>query len=173
VDPQVGKVSELPPGKKNTIQAIEEKISKVGFKTKVRVLYAARKEVFNPSKCVNGLVGSLKQFYYVGRNSLIPYSYTQAYYAFKEYRTAFKKRKFTTAFKKRKMKMEGSPYILNAEELATLWHFPLPLVKAQLVQKTAAKRGEPPMGLAVETEPAFTEPTEDVQPIEEKGEEWG
>lgn len=145
-----GKISDLTPGMRDTVAAIEEKISKIGFKTKMRVLYAAPKNVFNPSRCMDGVVGALNQFNYAGRNALTPQSATVAHYAFKNYLTSELKRKFLKAYKKRKIKMGKSPYILNTQELATLWHFPLPLVKTPLLQKTAGKRAEPPINLPME-----------------------
>ena len=39
------------------------------------------------------------------------------------------------------------PYVLNIEELATIYHFPMVSVKAPLVKKTEAKRAEPPPSL--------------------------
>jgi len=39
--------------------------------------------------------------------------------------------------------------ILNTEELATLYHFPVNMVKASLIKKTSSKRAEPPLGLPV------------------------
>ncbi len=146
----VGKLSDLTPGVRDTVGAIEEKIAKIGFKTKCRVLYAAPKEIFNPSRCLDGFVGSLNQFDYAGRNAIIPVAATTAHYAFKNYRILEIKKKFVSAFKKRKIKIGGNPYILNIEELATLWHFPLPLVKTPLLQKTASKRAEPPINLPIE-----------------------
>ncbi|MEK7680692.1 MAG: hypothetical protein AAB348_01425 [Patescibacteria group bacterium] len=145
-----GKISDLTPGMKDTVSAVEDKISKVGFKSKVRVLYVARQEVFNPSKCMEGFVGSMNQFNYGGRNSLTVKLGTFASYAFKNYRIGYLKQKFATAFKKRKIKIGKNPYILNIEELATIWHFPMPLVKTPLLQKTASKRAEPPINLPVE-----------------------
>ena len=145
-----GKLSDLTPGVRDTVAAIEDKISKIGFKTKCRVLYAAPKEIFNPSRCLDGFVGSLNQFDYAGRNAIVPVAATTAYYAFKNYRILEIKKKFVKAFKKRKIKIGKNPYILNIEELATLWHFPLPLVKTPLLQKTASKRAEPPINLPIE-----------------------
>ena len=40
---------------------------------------------------------------------------------------------------------------MNIEELATLWHFPLPFVKTPLLQHTTAKRAEPPLNLPIES----------------------
>ncbi len=149
-EPLPGKVMDLPPGLKDTVQAIEEKIAKIGYKTKIRALYVARKEAYNPSRCIDGFIGSLNQFHVIGRNALAPYSVTLAHYFFKNWLTDWEKTRFTSAFKKRRPKVGGNPYILNIEELATLWHFPLPFVKTPLVQKSGAKRGEPPIGLPVE-----------------------
>jgi len=41
--------------------------------------------------------------------------------------------------------------VLNTEELATIWHFPMSHVKTPQVQKTISKRSEPPVGLPIES----------------------
>lgn len=156
-----GKVSDLSPGTKTTVEAIEEKISKVGFKTKIRALYAARKEVYNPSRCMDGFVGAMSQFSILSRNSIVPHKATLAHYAFKTMFQNWKKTTFTSVFKKRKIKSGATPYVLNIEELATIWHFPLPFVKTPLIQKASVKRAEAPMGL----------PTEDISPLRKVGAE--
>jgi hypothetical protein len=148
--PKEGKVSDLTPRARDNLAAIEDKISKVGFKSKARVLYAAEKSVFNPGRCLDGFIGSLNQFNFSGRNAIVPAAATSAHYAFKNSRTAELKNAFVKAYKKRKLKIGGNPYIFNTEELATLWHFPLPLVKTPLLQKTGSKRAEPPINLPVE-----------------------
>ncbi len=146
-----GKVQDLTPGNKALVESIEQKISKIGFKSKLRILYAARKEVYNPSRCIDGFIGAMNQFHILNSNALVPHAVTLAHYAFKGYLQDLKKTIFTQAFKKRKIKTGTNPYILNIEELATIWHFPLPFVKTPLLQKAGAKRAEPPMSLPVET----------------------
>ncbi len=145
-----GKLSDLSPGFKATVEAIEQKISKIGFKSKIRILYAARREVFNPGPSIDGLVGAMNQFHVMSSNAILPHHTTEAYYLFKERRLAHHKHHFIHAFKGRKLKALGNPYILNIEELATIWHFPLPFVKTPLLQKAGAKRAEPPTELPVE-----------------------
>jgi hypothetical protein len=145
-----GKLSDLTPGAKTTVEAIEEKISRIGFKAKLQVLYAARKEVFNPGKCMGGLVGAMNQFHILSSNSIVPGATTHAEYDSKGVKSAALKSKFVKAFKGRSSKWKVDPYILNIEELATIWHFPLPFVKTPLVQKAGAKRAEPPLGLPIE-----------------------
>lgn len=146
----LGRVLDLTPGTRTTVEAVEEKISKLGFKTKIRALYAARKDVYSPHRCIDGLVGAMNQFHIMNRNAIVPYAVTKAHYAFKNTFAGWKKTTFVSAFKKRKLKKGTTAYILNIEELATIWHFPLPFVKTPLVQKAAVKRGEPPINLPVE-----------------------
>jgi hypothetical protein len=146
----LGRVMDLTPGSKGVVEAIEEKISKVGFKSKVRVLYIARKEVYNPSRCFDGFVGAINQFNVQSSNALVPYKITKLHYAFKLMRLGWRKSSFVSVFKKRKIKFWGKPYVLNIEELATLWHFPLPFVKAPMLQKATTKKGEAPINLPTE-----------------------
>lgn len=154
----VPKISDLTPGKRAVVEAVEEKISKFGFKSKMRVLYAAKKTVFNPQKCLYGFIGASNQFYTADKNSLAP--------------DMMKDEGFVGAFKKRALKYKTDPYILNIEELATLWHFPLPTVKTPLLQKTSLKRSEPPIDLPVDLdEGIFGETEGDVPVFESKKEE--
>ena len=67
------------------------------------------------------------------------------------------------AYKKRKLKIGSNPFILNIEELATIWHFPMSHVATPLLQKAKLKTAEPPSGLPVENLPlqSDTEETAD------------
>ena len=44
----------------------------------------------------------------------------------------------------------SNPMVLNIEELATIYHFPSEPVKAPLVPRVEAKKGEPPIGLPIQ-----------------------
>ncbi len=148
-----GKISDMTPGEKSTIEAMEEKIAKIGFKTKMRALYVARNEVFDPGRCVDGFIGALNQFHIQSRNAIVPRMLTHTHFLFFNHsREIVIQNKFFKAFAKRKLKTGGNPYILNIEELATVWHFPLPFVKTPLIQKAGAKRGEPPINLPIEAD---------------------
>jgi hypothetical protein len=148
-EPVVGKVSDLTPGKRQVVEAVEEKISKFGFHSRLRIIYTAKKNVFNPQKCLYGFVGAMNQFYTADKNSLVP-DYIKPTYLSKD-------EKFIAAFKKRSFKFKTAPYILNIEELATLWHFPMPSVKTPLLQKSSLKKGEPPINLPMDTPDNFFE----------------
>lgn len=143
-----GKVSDLSPGMKAVVESIEDKISKIGFKSRARLLYTAKNNIFQPTKCIHGVIGAMNQFYINNRNGfkakIISGQNSDRIVA------AYKQRKMTKNYKQKKLKLIDVPFILNIEELATIWHFPLPLVKTPLLQKAMIKRGEPPINLPVE-----------------------
>ncbi|MBI5728325.1 MAG: hypothetical protein HY984_01060 [Candidatus Magasanikbacteria bacterium] len=144
------KVQYLTPGQKKIVEDMETKISKVGFKTKIRAVYIARKEVFRPERAVNAIIGSMQQYNVPTANMIEPKLRVTAFYLFAKQRTAYRKNLLIRAYKKRKIKAGVTPFILNIEELATIWHFPMSHVKTPLVQKTSGKQAEPPSGLPVE-----------------------
>ncbi len=136
----------LTPGMSKLVEAMEMKISKLGFKTKMRGIYAARKEVFNPRRGVNALVGAINQYNIPSANSIVPtFGGTN-----NTKRGNKKKNLLVKAYKKRKINAGGPSCVLNIEELATVWHFPMSHVKTPQLQKAANKQAEPPVGLPVE-----------------------
>ncbi len=141
----------LTPGQTKIVEAMEEKIAKVGFKTKMRGVYMARKEVFKPERGVNALIGAIQQFNIPSANSIVPVFTTSVSYFGKVKKSARRKALLVKAYKKRKMKAGGNSFILNIEELATVWHFPMSHVKTPQLQKTISKRSEPPSGLPIES----------------------
>lgn len=143
-------VQYLTPGQKTLVEAMEAKISKIVFKTKIRAVYVARKDVFHPERGVHALLGAISQFNVLNANSIVPTVGVTAFYFLKQQRISYHKLLLMKAYKKRKMKAGGNPFYLNIEELATVWHFPMSHVKTPLVQKSEGKRAEPPSGLPVE-----------------------
>ena len=144
------KLSSFTPGQRRVVESMEDKISKVGFKCKIRAVYVARKEVFRPNRGVNALIGAINQFNVPTANAIVPKAGVGASYFFAEKRTGTKKTQMMAAFRKRKINSGSTPFILNTEELATVWHFPMSHVRVPLVQKVEAKQSEPPVGLPVE-----------------------
>jgi hypothetical protein len=145
------KMRYLTPGQSKLVESMEMKINKVGFKTKLRGVYLARKEVFRQSRGVNALLGAINQFNMPNANCLARSFETTANYAFKHAVINYRKNLLMKAYKKRKIKEGGKTFVLNIEELATLWHFPMSHVKTPSVQKAGSKKSEPPSTLPVET----------------------
>ncbi|MFA6215074.1 MAG: hypothetical protein WC768_00725 [Patescibacteria group bacterium] len=142
----------LTPGEKDSIGAIEKKVAKLGFHVKIRLIYLAEKAKMN-KPVAKALYGAYKQFNTLDLNSLKPdgKTFTGGIFWFKERRLIHRKNKILYRYKNRGHWLEPGHYgqIMNSEELASVYHFPVMTVKAPLVKKTEAKKAEPPMSLPV------------------------
>ncbi len=145
------KMMNLTPGEKDQLTAMERKISKLGFEVKIRLIYIARKEVFSKVRGVASILGSLKQFNTLNLNAFRPIkkTVTKVLYFFKKSRVTVRQNKLIRAYMERSTTMGGAPFVLNIEELASIFHFPDLSVKAPLLKRTSAKKSEPPVGLPV------------------------
>jgi len=141
-------VQHLSPGEKDAVKAIEEKSAKVGFESKIRILYYAKSDIMNIGR-FGAIMGAFKQFSAQNLNSFKPDSkkITKIDYLFKNFRVTYRKRKLVDAFIKRKLRETKD--ILNIEELATLFHFPDIMVQAPMMPRVEAKKAQPPMELPV------------------------
>ncbi len=162
----------LSPGEKKVIEAIQEKVAKVPFGTKIRIIYVGKKEAFAKARTIALLKGTFGQFTQLDQNGFRNYGKvtTKADYPWQrrkefEYLSLFMLRTLTTrqnsglrAYRNRSMGVGAPPFILNIEELATIYHFPILTVKAPLLKKTGAKRAEPPFSLPIYTTEAFVPP---------------
>ena len=145
----------LKPRQKKQVEGIQEKVGKVGFAVKIRYVYVAKKEVINKNKVAYGFTGYMKQFNYNDLNSYKPDTgdggtITKLQYEkiFGNYRLNLRKRKLMTAYKFRSDLRGRLPHILNTEELASIWHFPIEaVVKTPLIQKAPGRKSEAPAGL--------------------------
>lgn len=146
----------LKPKEKQQIEAIQEKVSKLSYHGKIRMIYLAKKEILNKPKVVNGFVGFIKQFANLDLNNIKPdmnTTATTASYFFKASRLLGKKNRIMRNYRTRDDTAGKKPGIYNVEELATIWHFPVEaVVKAPLIQKAPGRKGEPPMTLPVSEE---------------------
>ncbi len=152
----------LTPGQKDTVVAIEDKISRVGFYTRIMYVYIAEKDKFHKGKAGHSLYGSLKQFNTLGLNGLKPHSkkFTGGVVYFKKRRLNKRKRQLLHHYIERGQQLSPGEYgeVLVATELATLWHFPVLTVKTPLVKKSESKKAEPPMSLPVSENPIGIKP---------------
>jgi hypothetical protein len=107
----------------------------------------------NTPKVAGGFVGFMKQFMYLDLNQLKPdldITSTRTAYFFKNSRLNSKKNKIVNAYIDRSDGVGRAPGILNIEELATLWHFPVEAsVRAPLIQKSPGRKAGPPMSLPI------------------------
>jgi hypothetical protein len=121
---------------------MEDKISKLGYKTKMRGLYLARKEVFRPERGVHAMIGALNQFNVPTANSIAPSFNTAA--------SDKRKQMILNDYIARTTGGAQKPFIMNIEELATVWHFPMSHVQTPQLKKKTVKSAEPPAELPIE-----------------------
>jgi len=144
----------LTDGEKETVKAIQHKTSKIGFHVKIRYIYIAEKDKYLKQRGLQGIYGAFKQFNSLGLNSFKPdaSSITGGLLWFKKPRIAKRQRNMLDSYKNRGQHLTPGEYgyILNTEELASLWHFPVLEVKTPLLKKTESKKSEPPMSLPID-----------------------
>ncbi len=174
----------MPDFLKNTMTAMSAKTSKLGFETGIRVMYVAKKEVFNMSNRRN-LRLAFRQYAKPDCNELSRFNSTQgdayggiftasaktirllANRMLNEYRERaffhlplrhhiFSKPNFNwpipdilTIDGVIKAYFHHKTFVLNTEELATLWHFPGQIMKVPSLERIESKEASPPTNLPI------------------------
>jgi hypothetical protein len=165
-------------GEADRVKAIEDKLSKIGFETIIRFIYLGKTDVFSVVPNVPMFFGCIKQYNIQDLNGFKPNGKTGTKISYgiqgKKIREAYRKKRLLADYKKRSFVqysnhisylkplvferlpifnwffIRSKPFILNIEELASLYHFPSMVVKAPLSPKVEAKKSEPPVGLPTE-----------------------
>lgn len=147
-------VMSLTPGERLLIEEMERKMGKLAYRVRIRIVYIAKKGVYNKARGVGPVIGAVKQFNDGTRNyfKVGKKSWTKANYAFKKARVYLRQNKFISAYANRSFSAgeATSGYVLNTEELATIYHFPMASVKAPLLKRTGSRKSEPPATLPVD-----------------------
>jgi len=148
----------LTPGEKSVISSIEDKIKKAIFKTNIRSVYLARKNVFTSDH------QRLVQEYILHFNTanlnymgFVPETRSKVHYIWRQRRKYVRQRKMMRRYINRlppsfpETTGKGNS-LMSAEELATIFHFPTKLstVFAPSVTKVEVRKGGPPMDLPTE-----------------------
>lgn len=159
------------------IHALEQNISKLGYEVIIRYLYFAPKDIYRGSEVKNWVFGAYKLFNTQDLNGFKQNSKVKPGVDYriqaKRTRDLYRKQRVLADYKKREFTQQSvavkwlspllferlpilnwflirsKPFVFNVEELATIYHFPIMGVKAPLVPKVEARKGEPPMGLPV------------------------
>lgn len=125
----------LPGPVAEALKGAETKTTKLGFETVIRVCAIARDQVTATSK-INNIVGAFKQYSVANMNG------------FQITKIATDKERILPIFQSRSFGSGG--YILNVEELASIYHLPSVTVETPSIVWAGAKKGEPPANLPIE-----------------------
>ena len=156
----------LTPGERDIITAVERKMAKRGFQTSIRFIYLAKKEVFFKPKLrlalsffsnfgtqnLNFLAPHGQPFITkIKKSWFLPINLLANRRLYLRKRSIFRKyvKRFDPLFPKKSH--WPSSFILNTEEMASIFHFPGQRVaSAPSVERIEAKKGEAPPGLPTE-----------------------
>ena len=130
-----GKGPEISERNKTRIAEAEKKATKLGYEVKIRLAYLGENQT-NAKLRMQALVGTFKQFNSTNLNGFKP---IKAAYG-KEFLEKYRRRAFF-----------GEGFILNIEELASVFHLPHTNVETPNIVWASAKTAEPPSKLPVLT----------------------
>ncbi|OGL24609.1 hypothetical protein A3A68_01305 [Candidatus Saccharibacteria bacterium RIFCSPLOWO2_01_FULL_48_13] len=130
-----GGPGELSERDKSRISAIEEKGTKLGYQVKIRLLYTGHDQ-HTARLRMQALVGAFKQF---NTTNLNGFEVTRVSFD-RDKQTQFQTRHFI-----------DSGFILNIEELASLFHLPHTTVETPNIVWATTKTAEPPPNIPIQT----------------------
>lgn len=139
----------ITPGEKTQIEGVTDKISKIGWQSKIRVMYSAKKTTFRKGMMAAGMKGMMIPYassvlnQFGMHNASIP----KDDYFWMEWQYAGKQTKLSKRYAKRALGAGATLYMLNSEELATLWHFPAADARTPALTSLGSRRAEAPGGL--------------------------
>jgi len=149
----------LTPGEREVLGAVESKLSKFGYACNIRFLYLGKKDVFFKPTVKVGF-SYFKELSTENLGGVKPTSKTMTkmksifFWFWDKRRIYLRKRRMFRYYTKRWAPLfprPGMTYILNTEELATLYHFPSQTVAPAMgVSRLETKRRNVPLDLPTE-----------------------
>jgi hypothetical protein len=140
----------------DTVNAIERNAAKLPFDVGIRGLYIAESDQFRTVN-IPGLIGAFKQFSAKGRNGFKPArgmtEFDFSWEDYKEYRQNKARRQLFEAYRMRSYfypPYKRPHFILSAEELATIFHFPGQVSQTPTFRRIESKKAQPPSDLPTE-----------------------
>jgi len=136
-------------GELNVVSAVERSISKLSFDCNIRAIYLAESDKFDAIN-IMGLLGAFKQFNSWDLNQFgltLATSFDYPWQDYKNMRANRRKRIIFNSFKRRVFSRLYSPFVLNTEELATIYHFPGGVIQTPTFSRLLSKKAEPPSNL--------------------------
>jgi len=118
------------------VKAIEDKSTKLGYEVKIRIVYLSNKDPETMKIKLQSLVGAFKQF---NAPNLNGFASKVVYFDDPEFLNDVQVRSFETP-----------GFILNIEELASLYHLPNVTVETPSIVWAGSKKAEPPANLPIE-----------------------
>ncbi|MBN2093919.1 MAG: hypothetical protein JW740_00890 [Candidatus Zambryskibacteria bacterium] len=145
---------------KNKMTALQRSVSKYPFDCGIRAIYITEKDKFVPSN-IGGTLGAVKQFGSPGSNGfkpkgwMIDFDYPwQEWFNSKDKLKAkaleeYKLRRYFYSPYLGKKYHSAKPFVLNTEELATIFHFPGEVAATPTLEKIPSLKSQAPSNLPI------------------------
>ncbi|MEK7555750.1 MAG: hypothetical protein AAB523_00510 [Patescibacteria group bacterium] len=144
----------LTKGQQEEIAAIERSIAKPGFDCGIRGIYLAKGDTFDATN-IPGMLGAFKQYNSNELNGFKPSNVTGFDFPWEDFRGMRLSEKKATLFNAYVRRSYFHPpykrksFVLNSEELATIFHFPGSVAETPTFERIESKKVEPPANLPV------------------------
>ncbi len=144
-------------GETETIAALERSLNKMPFECSIRGFYIADKDSFDAIG-ITGLIGSFRQYSSQNLNGFKLGKFTDFDYPWQDFRRRRRsrlERRLLNAYKLRSYfqlpyrHIMAKPFILNTEELATIFHLPGQVAATPTLTKAVSKKSEAPSNLPI------------------------
>jgi hypothetical protein len=146
-------------GEADKIAALERSVTKLPFDCGIRAIYLTEKDKFNSAN-IGGITGAFKQYGSNGLNGFRPAGGMTIFdYPWQEWFGAKEKLKpiFLDDYKLRRFfhspyvgkKFYHKSFVLNAEELATIFHFVGSVAMTPTFERVTSKKAEAPSNLPI------------------------
>jgi hypothetical protein len=148
-----GEDEKLSKSESEIISAIEREVSKFGFDCGMRAIYLGKGEAFNPLN-IAGVVGTMKHYNSEVLNGFRPNNTTDVDFPWQDLsgkKVPHMKTEMFKAYRDRgyfHSPYKKKPFILNTEELATIYHFPSGLETPGFTT-ISSRKAEPPVNLPI------------------------
>ncbi len=146
----------LTDGETETVKALERSISKTGFDVGMRAVYIAPKDTFNPGN-IGGIIGGVTHFN-SSLNGFKPSGMSTPKYKYFPWKDRnpkvinWEKQDMLDAYKRRAYfypPYKRPHFVLNTEELATLFHFPGGVSTTPTFARIGSKKSDAPSNLPI------------------------
>jgi hypothetical protein len=144
----------LTPIEKETIEALERSVTKLPFDVGIRGVYIAEKDRYNKGHAgaLNGVLGQYSTQHLNGFKKDVGTKFDFLIQDPFKTRLPKMKRKLFNAYRLRSYfhpPRKRKPFVLNSEELATIYHFPGGVVETPTFGRIESQKAEPPTNLPV------------------------
>jgi hypothetical protein len=140
------------------LNALMRSMTKIPFDVGIRSIYIAPKDTFNTPFGIGGTISAFKQFGTEHLNGFKPdgkkwiVQFDEPWKDYRDMRRNHLSKEVLKAYKRRSFffpPYKGKPLVLNAEELATIYHFPGSVAASPGLERVPSKKAEAPGNLPV------------------------